>query len=351
MLKSSKCFIQDPIHIGTKFRNRSLRPSGLLPLGNKQISIAHMKMLINDVPKAIHGLVYSDFCPLDRQNFGSLQKCMDIRVRDALVTHIPDSEATSFYFQLCHEITTSFMDFNLMPLERIELIFHAVYFLRIWRKWLLSSKYTLRDNFITPNAYICTELNAENLLRVLRRCRQNDRPELFVPPLFSSQPCESSFRQFRSMSTVNYTKINFTLFELLHMIGRLEVQSDLLYTKLPALGIPLPKLESKNASQKTKIYALPSDDEIERCIERAKRSAMDDASNFGIHTDQSDIQAPAIPIAKLNSDIDIENNSDDENDLDESHQNEDDDDQSVSFHHEVEEMLDSKEESIYVTMT
>lgn len=144
------------------------------------------------------------------------------------------------------------------------------------------------------------------------------------------------------------------------MIRRLEVQSDLLFTKLPALNIPLPKLETKNASHKTKIYVLPSDDEIERCLERANvrdiRSAIDDASSFGIHVDPSDIQTTSIPVSKLNSDIDTENyNSDDEDELEKDDlQNQDDNDQDVSFHREVEEILKANEESTketsYVTM-
>lgn len=308
--------IQDPTHGGTKDRNRALRSSGLLPMGTKQVSASHLKILINEAPKEVHGLTYSDISPTDRQNFNSLKKCMSLRARNALLEYVPDSEATAFYFQLCHEITSSFMEYDLLPLQRVELIYHAVYFFRIWRNWVVSSKYSLRDNFVTSNAYMCSELNAENLIRIIRQFRDEGRPELFLPQMFSSQPCESAFRQFRAMGTVNYTKINFTILELLHMIGRLEVQNDLLYTKLPSLDIQLPRLESKEASLRNKIYALPADEDIERCLERAKRSSINDALKFGISVDSTEIETSVIPVAKLNSLIemsdDLADDSDDE---------------------------------------
>ncbi|XP_031620752.1 uncharacterized protein LOC116339177 [Contarinia nasturtii] len=306
-------FVQDSIHCGTKMRNRLLRPQGLLPMGNKQVAVAHLKILIKDVAKEIHGLTYFTVCPNDRQNFKSLEKCMNIRTRNALLKYVPDSDATAFYLQICHQITSSFMDYNLMPLQRVELIFHSVFFLRAWRQWISSSEYSLEHNFITRNAYLCTEINAENLLRMIRQCRDEGKPELFLTTLCNSQACEQAFRQFRSMGTANWTKVNFSLLELLNMIGRLEVQNDLLYTKLSALNIPLPKLESKATMAKTKIYDLPSDSDIERSLERAKRSAIDDASKFGIIIDPVKIKVPGVRISRNFHDVELNDyGSDDE---------------------------------------
>lgn len=76
--------LQDTVHIGTKLRNRLLVISILLPLEFWIITISHLKWLINNISKEIHGLVYSDICPDDRMNFGSLQKMMHQRVLDAL---------------------------------------------------------------------------------------------------------------------------------------------------------------------------------------------------------------------------------------------------------------------------
>lgn len=82
--------MQDGIHEGLKLRNRMLKPWEPMAMGNKQVSASHLKILIQEVPKIKHGLVYSDISPDDRQNFKSLQKCMDIRVRNALHAFVPD---------------------------------------------------------------------------------------------------------------------------------------------------------------------------------------------------------------------------------------------------------------------
>lgn len=115
----------------------------------------------------------------------------------------------------------------------------------------MNSNYYLAENFITLNAYLCIELNGSNLVKLVRILREEGKPELFQTTLLDSQACERAFRQLRSMGTPNYTKINFTFYELMHMVRRLEVQSGILFSKLAGKGITL--LE--------KIYALPTEEE------------------------------------------------------------------------------------------
>lgn len=137
--QQSDCkFVQDSTHIGTKLRNRILKPSIVLPLGNKQISLGHLKILIQSVPKVIHGLTISDIDPKDRQNYSSYEKITSERVRNALSKHIVGSEGTVKYLEKCHQITSSYLQHDLMPLERIHRIFNAVFFLRIWHSWINS---------------------------------------------------------------------------------------------------------------------------------------------------------------------------------------------------------------------
>lgn len=320
-------FTQDEIHVGVKLRNRILRPTGMLPMGTKQISSGHLKILLRDVPKSIHGLTRFDICPDDRQNFSSLEKCMGSRVRNALTQFIPESEGTAFYLLLCEEITTSFMSKNMMPLERVEKTFHAIYFLRILRKWILSSGYNLKSHFISRNAYICVEINGANLLSLMKQF-QNE-PKKFLLPIFNSQACEHAFRQFRSMGSVNWTRINFSLLELLNMIRRIECQTDILYNKLAGLDIELPKLRTKTSSDKIKIYPLPSDEEITECLERAKCNAISDAAKFEMHVDAVDIETWKLP--NTNVDMDDEAFEDDEFNEDEFFSDED------SFHNDSED--------------
>lgn len=102
--------------IGTKLRNRLLKFSIVLPFENKQISVTYLKLLVQNVPKDIHGITLSDISPDDRQNCRSLEKIMEPRVTQALQMYIIDSGAIVAYSKLCHFATSSFLDEKLNPL-------------------------------------------------------------------------------------------------------------------------------------------------------------------------------------------------------------------------------------------
>lgn len=286
--------VQDTIHIGTKLRNRLLNTSVLLTIGNEIATIAHIRALLNSSPKEIHGLVFSDICPEDRQNFASLQKIMEIRVLKALENHIANSKATIKYLQLCKDVTSSFIEEDLRPIERVYRIWHSLYFLRCWRKWIQSMKnYSLAENFISLNAFTCIEINAHAVIDLILKLRSSQQQHLFRTQLFASQPCESIFRQMRSMGTANYTKINFTLNELLHMIARVEMMNKIIYS---TKDIEFPR--NKSDSRADSPIDLPSDQDIYNIMIKAQTAALEEASQFGIVLKANDISECEIPIKK-----------------------------------------------------
>lgn len=274
--------LQDIIHLLTKLRNRLLLASIHLPLGNKLISLSHLKLLINNVSKSTHGLVMKDICPDDRQNFNSLERMMTQRVYDALSENIVGSEGTVMYLKLCEVIASSLIDETLKPEERIFKLTYAAFFFRIWRKWLQKSNLSVEENFISRNAYTCIELNAANIVLLTKRFRDQNIEELFMPTLFNSQPNEEIFRQFRSMGTINFTKINFTLLELFHLVGRVELQNDIVYFKLAEKDIQFPRNKLNQA--KLNQHKLPSDTQISETINKAK-----DALNFGMKMEMNEV--------------------------------------------------------------
>lgn len=70
--------VQDTTHIATKLRNRLLKPNIILPLGTHRINIGHLKSLVANVQKNVHGLCMTDVCPIDRMNFSSFHKLQKI---------------------------------------------------------------------------------------------------------------------------------------------------------------------------------------------------------------------------------------------------------------------------------
>ena len=70
-----------------------------------------------------------------------------------------DATGTKCYVEVMQCVVKIYLNKNLNPVTRIEKIWYAVFFLRYWRQWiLLCPQYTLKDNFITNNAYICSML-------------------------------------------------------------------------------------------------------------------------------------------------------------------------------------------------
>lgn len=305
-------YIQDTVHIGTKLRNRMLNSSIVLYMGNKVVSIVHIKTLLQMVPKEIHGLVYSDINPEDRQNYNSLQKIMQDRVLNAMKLNVADCDGTIMYLKLCRLITSSFIEPKLAPIERIYNIWYAVFFFRCWKKYIIASDdQSLNANFISNNSYTCVEINAHNIIEIVRKLRSTGEENLFLTTLFASQPCENIFRMMRSMGTINYTKINFWLNELLHMIARVEILNKTIYT---CKAIEFPRT-SKEEAQNI-LQTLPSDDEIKETIVRAQTHALQEAALFGMVFVADDIKTPQMKSrmkkVETPSESESESNSDDE---------------------------------------
>lgn len=106
--------------------------------------------------------------------------------------------------------------------------------------------------------------------------------------MFNSQPNEETFRVFRSMGIMNYTKINFTLLELFHLVGRVELQNEIVYIKLADQNVVFPR--NKINKGQLNQYKQPSDIEIANVIDEAKKAAIEDAVKFSIHNEPNDIE-------------------------------------------------------------
>lgn len=129
------------------------------------------------------------------------------------------------------------------------------------------------------------EINAHNLIEIVRNLRSTGEESLFLTTLFASQPCEHIFRMMRSMGTINYTKINFWLNELLHMIARVEIMNKTMHT---CKEIEFPRMSNTESSNI--LQTLPTDNEIKEIIKNAQIDALQEAARFGIVFFANDIK-------------------------------------------------------------
>ena len=169
----------------------------------------------------------------------------------------------------------SYLDKDLDPLCRIEKLWYVVFFMRYWRKWLmLNSKYTLRENFITSNAFACIELNAHALLTFLITVRDHvGNDDCFLPWLLGSQCCESTFRTARSMNSTFSTTINFGILGLLRRLHRLHIQLTLQAEAGEDIVFPRVTKHQRKCVYKPFSLSEISNDKILETVQKAQDSA------------------------------------------------------------------------------
>lgn len=294
-IKSDYNYTQDTIHIGCKLRNRMLKASISLPIGRYQISKAHLKYLLETTSKDLHQLSDNVVDPKDRQNYRSLEKTFQPNVLKALEDHVPESSGTILFLKICKLVTSAYLDQNLTPLERVYNFWHGLFILRGWRTWIKNMpQYSLSDNFITSNAYNCIELNGHSLINVIQTFREKNMEHLFLPHLMTSQPCESTFRAIRSISSTYSTQVNASMLEIMHRLKRIQLQGDIASTD-DMKEIHFPNLNNRSEIQNcssTPItqQKLPQNSEIIQTINQAREDSGSELSSIGIHLNDEELQ-------------------------------------------------------------
>lgn len=247
---ASPFYIQDTTHIGTKMRNfllKTLRYPTKLPLGNNFfITIKHLQQLMNRFTKDKHQLTPTALNPYDRQNFDSVLRICSSNVIELLRENVSGSDATIIYLNIMKNFIDSFLDVNLTPLERVKNIWYSIFIVRIWRKYVISTKsLNLKNNFLTSYCYVCLELNAHSLVKILLYLKEIDKPELFKPHMFDSQQCEIFYSQLRSFTTTFSTKANCTVKEIMSRINKIQLQNHISSGTVSEFVFPK-KLSSKH---------------------------------------------------------------------------------------------------------
>jgi len=163
-------------------------------------------------------------------NFSAIDKMSHIRVINLLKDR-KESSATKYLLLITRCILDTFLDKSISHEKRIYYMWYVVFFLRIWRWWIKAEikknkRYTLQKNWLTSNVYSCIELNADGILLLTEKCREN--PETFLPWLCSSQPCEKFFRQTRSMTSTYNTIVNYDLLEIQQRKHRIQAVNDII---------------------------------------------------------------------------------------------------------------------------
>ena len=270
--------VQDTVHIAVKLKSRLLNPSITLRMGCYVAEGSHLCKIQTKYHKDQHGLRERDLNHQDKQNYDAVLRIVNV---SHLLDNIAEARATKCYVGLIKSVIDSYLDKSLDPLIRIEKLWNVVFFLRYWRQWILvNCQCSLKDNFITYNAYMCTEINAHSLITFLMTVRdqlnKDSTSASFLPWLLGSQSCERTFRSVRSMSSTFSTIINFGMLGLLRCLHRLQIQSTIQSETSTDIIFPrVLKHQSKQGDDVYKNHLLEAitNDNILAAVNRARDKA------------------------------------------------------------------------------
>ncbi|CAF1063831.1 unnamed protein product, partial [Didymodactylos carnosus] len=174
-------------------------------------------------------LVRSDLYPKDRQNYASCVKISSPTILK-LLKRSPDTKSLYVYLKLLNYLIIAYVDKTTTILDRLKYSWICIFVCRLWWAWLTlycntTNKRTIEKHFITNAAQYSIEINGHNLLYIIMLVLENKIPKDTVNTihLFSSQPCESIFRNTRSLSGVYSTIVNFTVKDFLKRAQKLSI--------------------------------------------------------------------------------------------------------------------------------
>lgn len=109
---------------------------------------------------------------------------------------------------------------------------------------------------------------------------------MFLPHLMTSQPCESTFRSIRSISSTYSTQVNASMLEILHRLKRIQYQGDITCSE-NMKEIHFPNLNNRSEVKKVACSQvsqpkLPQNGEMIHAINQAREDSVKELFSIGI---------------------------------------------------------------------
>jgi hypothetical protein len=274
-------YFQDCPHKINCCKNRFLDTAVEMMMGKFRVTVNHLICLTRSVPKSIHGLCNSDLKNSDPMNYTIINKLASDGVLESLKS-ITNSIATREFLKMMKSLLDAFMDIKLKPLERVYNCFYVLFVLRYWRDWCMKCGQANLKNFITTEAFVAIEINCWCLLKLMILCRDRYGYELFLVFLFNSQICEKFFGKLRTHTSTGVLMVNFSPLEIFQRVHKIQLEAEIEHELMKDFYF---RNNSKDKFSNFCHYELPSDSEIEECLERAFEASSSFAQSVGIWTD------------------------------------------------------------------
>lgn len=216
--------VQDGKHAIVKAA--SAMKNNVLSLGKYSISVSYLKNLLAREGRVTVGISEADLeANKDAMDYDLAAKLCHPQVTTLLTAEC--DQGTCLYLGMMEYFIKAYIDEDTPVDERLFNAWYCVFFCRIWKDSLQEAKKPLDSNFISRNLQASIEINGHALTVFVVRCRDEEKPEMCLPHLAGSQPCEGSFKTLRTMSTSLYTRVNFNVKEALDSLKRVQLVSNI----------------------------------------------------------------------------------------------------------------------------
>lgn len=257
--------------------------SNVLSIGTEVACRGHLiEVLLKRFPKGKHGLTQQAIDNKDKQNYGSIELLIQPGVAECLNELIVSrSSGTVIYQSMMRDIGDCLFDKLICPLDRLYKIWKAIFFRRIWRKWLSMTE---NDHFITNNAYLCIQLNGHMLTNLVHNVANGtfpySHPNLYEYGYAVLRHVRNFF-VLRSTTPTFSTIANFSFKGILGKIHKLQfISSCKAYETIPFPRLQRRIFQVKNES--ARMFEIPAQESIVRKILQSKDDAVCQAIKRGM---------------------------------------------------------------------
>lgn len=225
--------MQDPIHLEVKAFRALMNKE--FKIGSDIASRAQLLIIARQMGRVVLNLSEAQLSRKDYMNHDIASRACSIKVTSELKR--PEEQALKAYLEAMRHIETAYIDLTSTTRERLFSAWYLACFFRTWRAYLKGEcnrarcppdvfKAVMQKNFVSPNLYTGLELNGHHLTIFHNQCRDEGRPQMFLPSHLNSQGCESGFRTYRACSSSGSTVTNMDIYEMIQRSNRLTIAEE-----------------------------------------------------------------------------------------------------------------------------
>ncbi|CAF3630509.1 unnamed protein product [Rotaria socialis] len=224
-------------------KSKSINANLIEPLLNKSSSLIHSRSyIIASYGSDNKYSVKSDVFPDDRENFSS---CVKITSNDVLnLLKDMNAKGTYIYRYLLKLVIITYIEADTDIFVRLCYGWILAFSYRMW--WCsiqLEETYSQQEkdnHFITRAAWLSVEINIHCLTSLIILVLQGVLPSSSLHThLFSSQPCESTFRSARALSSTFSSITSFSVSQFLNKIEKIAILNHFKSTEGDDVKCPL----------------------------------------------------------------------------------------------------------------